>query len=61
MLIHDDILATGGTALATIRLVKHFNPKAVFLNFIIDITDVPRTAPFPEDVEVSAILRLSER
>ena len=61
VLIHDDILATGGTALATIRLVKHFNPKAVFLNFIIDITDVPRTSPFPEDVEVSSVLHLSER
>ncbi len=61
VLIHDDILATGGTSLAAIRLVKRFNPKAVYANFIIDITDVPRTAPFPEDVEVSAILRLSER
>lgn len=61
VLIHDDILATGGTALAAIRLVKRFGPKAVFANFIIDITDVPRTAPFPEDVEVSSVLHLSER
>ena len=61
VLIHDDILATGGTASAAIRLVKHFNPKAVYVNFIIDITDVPRTAPIPEDVEVSSVLHLSER
>ena len=61
VLIHDDILATGGTASAAVRLIKGFGPKAVYANFIIDITDVPRSAPIPTDVEVSAILRLSER
>jgi adenine phosphoribosyltransferase len=39
VLIHDDLLATGGTALATLKLVKHFKPKAVYMNFIIEITD----------------------
>jgi len=61
VLIHDDILATGGTALAAIKLIRHFSPKAIYANFIIDITDVPRCAPIPEDVEVSTILSLSER
>lgn len=61
VLIHDDILATGGTASAAVRLVKSFCPKAVYASFIIDIVDVPRSAPIPEDVEVSALLSLSER
>jgi adenine phosphoribosyltransferase len=61
VLIHDDILATGGTASAAVRLVKRFGPKAVYANFIIDITDIPRNAPIPDDVPVSAVLRLSER
>lgn len=39
VLIHDDLLATGGTALATYKLVKHFKPKAIYMNFIIEITD----------------------
>ena len=39
VLIHDDLLATGGTALATYKLVKHFNPKKIYMNFIIEITD----------------------
>ncbi len=39
VLIHDDLLATGGTALATYKLVKHFNPKNIYMNFIIEITD----------------------
>lgn len=39
VLIHDDLLATGGTAKATYKLVQHFHPKRVYMNFIIEITD----------------------
>ena len=39
VLIHDDLLATGGTAMATCKLVKHFKPKKIYMNFIIEITD----------------------
>ena len=39
ILIHDDLLATGGTAKATYKLVEHFHPKKVYMNFIIEITD----------------------
>ena len=39
VLIHDDLLATGGTAKATWKLVKHFNPKKIYMNFIIELTD----------------------
>jgi adenine phosphoribosyltransferase len=61
VLVHDDILATGGTASAAIRLVRQFNPKAVYANFIIDITDIPRSNPIPSDVEVTSLLQLSEK
>lgn len=60
VLIHDDILATGGTASAAVRLVKGFHPKAVYCNFIINITDCPRTSPIPEDVPTVSLLNLSE-
>ena len=39
VLIHDDLLATGGTAKAAYNLVQHFHPKKVYMNFIIEITD----------------------
>jgi adenine phosphoribosyltransferase len=39
VLIHDDLLATGGTAKAAYKLVQHFNPRKVYINFIIEITD----------------------
>ena len=39
VLIHDDLLATGGTAKAAYNLVQHFHPKKVYMNFIIEIKD----------------------
>ena len=39
VLIHDDLLATGGTAKATYKLVQQFNPKKVYMNFIMEIHD----------------------
>ena len=39
VLIHDDLLATGGTAKAAYKLVEYFHPKKVYMNFIIEITD----------------------
>ena len=61
VLIHDDILATGGTASAAVRLVKGFGPKAGYCNFIIDITDCPRISPIPEDVPAESLLHLAEK
>lgn len=39
VLLHDDLLATGGTMKAAYYLVKKFNPKNIYVNFIIEITD----------------------
>lgn len=38
ILIHDDLLATGGTAIAAINLVKQMNVKKIYLSFICDLT-----------------------
>lgn len=37
VLIHDDLLATGGTALATLNLVHLFNVKKIFVSFIVEL------------------------
>ena len=38
VLIHDDLLATGGTALAALKLVNQMKVKKVYLSFICDLT-----------------------
>ncbi|WP_159521219.1 adenine phosphoribosyltransferase [Sunxiuqinia indica] len=37
VLIHDDLLATGGTALAALNLVQKMNVKKVYFSFICDL------------------------
>lgn len=39
VLLHDDLLATGGTAKAAYKLVQHFHPKKTYINFLIEIRD----------------------
>ena len=38
VLIHDDLLATGGSMRAVYDLVRRFNPKKIYINFIIELT-----------------------
>ena len=60
VLIHDDLLATGGTAKAAYNLVKKFSPKDVFVNFIIEITNLNGREIFDEGVDVSALIEVEE-
>ena len=56
VVIHDDVLATGGTMLAAYRLIKSMNPKKVYINFIIDLTMLGGREKMPADVEVTALI-----
>lgn len=37
VLLHDDLLATGGTALAALNLIRQFGVKQVYTSFIIEL------------------------
>lgn len=58
VLIHDDLLATGGTMLAAYNLIKKLNPKKVMINFIIELEGLNGRKIFPEDAEVKSLLIL---
>ena len=55
VLIHDDLLATGGTMLAAYELVKSMNPKKVYINFICDLADLHGRDVFPPEVDVTSL------
>ncbi|WP_370519663.1 adenine phosphoribosyltransferase [Paludibacter sp. 221] len=57
VLIHDDLLATGGTMLAAYNLVKRMNVKKVYINFIIELSDLKGRDIFSDDVEVDVLIR----
>lgn len=56
VLLHDDLLATGGTMLAAYKLVKQLGVKKVYVNFIIELSDLNGRSIFPEDVEVDSLI-----
>lgn len=58
VLLHDDLLATGGTMLAAYNLVKKMNPKKVMINFIIELEDLKGREIFPEDAQIDSLLFL---
>ena len=57
VIIHDDVLATGGTMLAAINLVKSMNPKKIYVNFIIELTALGGRSILPDDVEVTSLIQ----
>ncbi|NCC09799.1 MAG: adenine phosphoribosyltransferase [Bacteroidia bacterium] len=58
VLIHDDLLATGGTMKAACELVKKLKPKKIYVNFIIELKELNGKALFDEDLEIESVLSL---
>ena len=60
ILLHDDLLATGGTMRAAYNLVQKFNPKKTYLNFIIEIADEGLNGRklFYEDTEITTLISI---
>ena len=56
VVIHDDVLATGGTMRAAYELVKSMNPKKIYINFIIELSALGGRANLPEGVEVTSLI-----
>lgn len=57
VVIHDDVLATGGTMAAVYELVKSMNPKKIYVSFIIELTALNGRAVLPADAEVNSLIQ----
>ncbi len=56
VVIHDDLLATGGTMLAAYELVKSMNPKKSYIDFIVELSALEGRKLFPAEVPVNAMI-----
>ncbi|MDE7347952.1 MAG: adenine phosphoribosyltransferase [Muribaculaceae bacterium] len=57
VVLHDDLLATGGTMNACCQLVKSMNPKKIYVNFIVELSELHGRDILPKDVEVTSLLK----
>ena len=60
VLLHDDLLATGGTMKAACDLVKKFKPKKVYANFIIELVNegLNGRKAFDDDIDISTLIQI---
>lgn len=57
VVLHDDLLATGGTMAACYDLVKSMNPKKIYINFIVELTALDGRKNLPKDCEITSLLK----
>lgn len=60
VLIHDDLLATGGSIKAAWNLVNKFNPKKCYMNFVVEIHDegLHGREAIGEGIEITTLLSI---
>lgn len=56
VVIHDDVLATGGTMAAAVELVRRMRPKKIYVNFIIELTALNGRKVLPDDADVTSLI-----
>lgn len=60
VLIHDDLLATGGTMAAAIDLVRRFGVKKIYVSFVVELDGLEGRKVL-KDVEVTSLIHFPEK
>jgi adenine phosphoribosyltransferase len=60
VLLHDDLLATGGTMLAAVKLIQKFRPARIYVNFLIELEYLRGREFFDPEIPVDSIIRFDE-
>jgi len=57
VLLHDDLLATGGTMSAAYELVKKLGVKNIYINFIIELEELEGRKKFPKETKINTLIK----
>ena len=60
VLLHDDLLATGGTMKAALNLVNKFHPKKTYMNFLIELVNEGLNGRqiFGDEIEITTLIEV---
>ena len=60
VLLHDDLLATGGSMKAAYGLVQEFHPRKIYINFLIELTieGLNGRSVFDDDTEITTLIKI---
>jgi len=58
VLIHDDLIATGGSTFAVERLVRRFGVQKIMLNFLIEIEALKGRDVLPSEDEITSLIKV---
>lgn len=56
ILLHDDLLATGGTAGAAIELLGRFQVKKIYLSFIVELSFLQGRKQIDPDIDIFSLI-----
>jgi len=56
VLIHDDLLATGGTMKAACELVRKFGVKKIYVNFLVELEFLKGREVFDKNIQVDSLI-----
>jgi adenine phosphoribosyltransferase len=57
VLLHDDLLATGGTSAAACNLVRKIGVKKIYMNFLVELEELNGRNKISEDIELMTLLK----
>lgn len=58
ILLHDDLLATGGTMHAALKLIENFKPDEVYLNFIVELNFLEGRKKLGNEYDITSMIHL---
>lgn len=61
VLLHDDLLATGGTMKAAVELCKKFGVKKIYVNFLVELDGLEGRKVFDKDIEVESLIHFPDK
>ena len=56
VIIHDDLLATGGTANAAIQLISNAGSEVVGLQFLVELLSLDASKKFPSALDINSLV-----